>query len=132
MNSLQQFLLENPVDNLTEEVVVSPRLQEFKFKIRALSGDEFNDLQARCVDNPNSPKKRRFNTKKFNELVVISGSIEPNFKDVEFLKEAGCVDPIKLLYKVMLPGEINALSEKILNLSGFGNEFEDEVEEVKN
>lgn len=133
MNLLQQFLIDNPVDDVEEELVVSTRLQDYKFRVKAMSGADYNDYQVRCIENPNSPKKRKFNAKKFHELIVVNHTVEPNFKDVEFLKASGCdSDPIKLMYKVLLPGEINALAEKILEISGFNNDIEEEVEEVKN
>ena len=132
LNALQQFLLDNPVDNVVEEIVVSTRLQNFKFKVKAMTGGEYNSYQTLCVDNPNSPKKRKFNVKKFNELIVINHTIEPNFKDADFLKESKCEDSIRALYKYLLPGEINALAEKILDVSGFNNDIEEDMEEVKN
>jgi hypothetical protein len=132
MNALQQFLTKNSVDNLTEEVVLGGRLKDFKFKIKALTGDQYNDFQALCIENPNSPKKRRFNTKKFNELIVANCVIEPNFKDPEWLKELGVADAISAIYKTLLAGEITDLAEKILRLSGFDRDIEEEMEEVKN
>lgn len=133
MNALQQFLLENPVDNITEEIVVSNRLKDFPFKVRAITGGEYNEYQTRCIENPNSPKKRKFNSKRFNELVVINHTIEPNFKDADFLQKAGCgVDSTKALYRTLLAGEISELAENILKLSGFDKDLEETVEEVKN
>ena len=132
MNALQQFLIENPVDNITEEIIVSERLKQFPFKVRAITGAEYNDYQTRSIENPNSPKKRKFNTKKFNELIVLNHTVEPNFKDAEFLKKSGGVDSAGLLYRTLLDGEISKLAESILQLSGFDTDLEDEIEEVKN
>lgn len=133
MNNLQQFLMNNPVDNLTQELVISNRLKDFPFTIKAMTGFDYNDYQTRCIENPNSNKKRKFNTKKFNELIVVNHTIVPNFKDAEWIKEAECgLDATKLMYKMLLPGEINELAEAILKLSGFENTIEEDVEEVKN
>ena len=132
MNNLQQFLLENPVDNVTQEIVLSGRLKDFKFKVRAITGKEYSDYQARCIENPNSPKKRRFNTKKFNELIVANCVVEPNFKDPEWLKELGVADATSAIYKTLLAGEITDLAERALRLSGFDRDVEEEMDEVKN
>lgn len=132
MNALQQFLTRNTVENLTEEVVLGGRLKDFKFKIKALTGDQYNEFQALCIENPNSPKKRRFNTRKFNELLVVNCVIEPNFKDPEWLKELGVPDATSAIYKTLLAGEITDLAERILRLSGFDRDIEEEIEEVKN
>jgi len=132
MNALQQFLAKNSVDNLTEEVTLGGRLKDFKFKIKALTGNQYNDFQALCIENPNSPKKRRFNIKKFNELVVANCVVEPNFKDPEWLKELGVADAASAIYKTLLAGEITDLAEKALRLSGFDRDVEEEMDEVKN
>lgn len=125
--------MDNPVDNLTEEITVSERLKEFPFKIKGMTGNEYNDYQTRCIENPNSPKKRKFNSRKFNELIVINHTIEPNFKDADWLKAADCgMSPEKLVYKTLLAGEITELAESILKLSGFDKDLEEEMEEVKN
>ena len=52
--SLQEFLNANPVDGLTEEVVVSKRFKDkegnvLKFKIKAMSPVEHADLQKKCM-----------------------------------------------------------------------------------
>ena len=132
MNALQQFLAKNSVDNLTEEVTLGGRLKDFKFKIKALTGNQYNDFQALCIENPNSPKKRRFNIKKFNELIVSNCVVEPNFKDPEWLKELGVADATSAIYKTLLAGEITDLAEKALRLSGFDRDVEEEMDEVKN
>ena len=132
MNALQQFLTKNSVDNLTEEVTLGGRLKDFKFKIKALTGNQYNDFQALCIENPNSPKKRRFNTKKFNELIVTNCVVEPNFKDPEWLKELSVADATSAIYKTLLAGEITDLAERALRLSGFDRDVEEEMDEVKN
>ena len=51
MSLLQDFLAENAnVDNITDEVIISPRFKDkegklLKFKIRAMTGDEFSTFQ---------------------------------------------------------------------------------------
>ena len=125
-------MTKNSVDNLTEEVTLGGRLKDFKFKIKALTGNQYNDFQALCIENPNSPKKRRFNTKKFNELIVANCVVEPNFKDADWLKELGVADATSAIYKTLLAGEITDLAERALRLSGFDRDVEEEMDEVKN
>lgn len=132
MNALQQFLTKNAVDNLTKEVSLGGRLKDFKFKVKALTGNQYNDFQSLCIENPNSPKKRRFNTKKFNELIVVNCVVEPSFKDAEWIKELGVPDATSAMYKTLLAGEISQLAEEALRLSGFDRDVEEEMEEVKN
>ena len=134
MNKLQEFLTKNDVSNITEVINLSGRLREFPITIKALPGSQYNEYQKLCIENPTSPKKRSFNSKRFNELLVTNSVVDPNFKDPEFQKANNILDgdATKLLYKVMLSGEISQLAEAIMRLSGFDKDMEEEVEEVKN
>lgn len=134
LSDLQKFLLDNPITDVEETVIVSERLKDFPFKIKCITSEQLDEYQKRCIKNMNNAKKRQVDLKAFNELVVINHCIEPNFRDAEWLQEAGCpTDPAKLLNKYLAAGEINKLSAEIQRLSGFDDvEQEETVEEVKN
>lgn len=131
MSRLTDFLIQNPVDNLTEELVVSQRLAEFPFKIRGMTGPEFAEYQ-KLATIMNRHKKVEFNSKLFNEVVIINHTVEPNFRDAESMKSAGCVTPEQFMYKSLLAGEIAELSQRISALSGFDRELDEVVDEAKN
>lgn len=131
MNALQEFLLKRDVTNLTDTVNLGGDLKDFPFTIQAMTQDQYSDYQNRCIENPGS-KKRKFNIKKFNDLIVVNHCTEPNFKDAELLKASGLMDSILLMYKTLLPGEIATLADEIMQLSGFNTGMEEEIEEVKN
>lgn len=131
MSQLLQFLIDNPVDNLIEEVVVSPRLAKFPFKIKGMTGPEFSEYQKLSM-RISRHKKVEFDSKTFNELVVLNHTVEPNFRDADGIKKAGCTTPEQFLYKSLLAGEIAELSQRISALSGFDRELDDTVEEAKN
>ena len=135
MNALQQFLLDSNVKDLKKVINLGGRLAEHPLTIRALDGDKYNTFQQMCIENPNSPKKRRFNSKKFNELVCIECLQDPSMKDAEFLEAArqkGIMDSTNLLYHCFLAGEIAVIAEQALKLSGFDRDVEEEIDEVKN
>ncbi len=77
-------------------------------------------------------RKINFDIKRFNELVVINNTVEPNFKDAESIRTAGCTTPEQFLYKSLLAGEISELSNRISQLSGFDQNLEQAVDEAKN
>ena len=135
MNALQQFLLNSDVKDLKKTINLGGRMADHPITIRALDGDKYNTFQQLCIENPNSAKKRRFNSKKFNELVCIECLAEPNMKDTEFLQAArskGIMDSTGLLYHCFLAGEIATIAEQALKLSGFDRDVEEEMDEVKN
>ena len=130
-NSLIDFLIENPVDGIEEKVVVSERLRKFPFTIKPMTGTQFSDYQKRST-HMKKGKKVEFDSKKFNELIIVNQVVDPNLKDAEMLKKAGCTTPEQFIYKTLLSGEIAELVERISELSGFDTDFEEQVEEVKN
>ena len=136
MNALQQFLLDSDIKDLKKVINLGGRLQEFPITIRALDGDKYNTFQQMCIENHNSAKKRRFNTKKFNELVCIECLVDPSMRDAEFLKTArdkkGIADSTGLLYHCFLSGEIATIAEQALKLSGFDRDLEEDMDDAKN
>ncbi|HAT4309272.1 phage tail assembly chaperone [Clostridium perfringens] len=135
MSKLTDFLLNNTVENLTEEVIVSDRFKVdgeiLKFKIKAVNPDEFSDLQKQCT-KVGKKGKVNFDSKMFNEQLIINYTVDPNFKDAEVVKKAGCMTPEQLVNKVLLAGEVATLVEEISALSGFDKDLEELREEAKN
>ncbi|MDU7067850.1 MAG: phage portal protein [Clostridium perfringens] len=135
MSKLMDFLINNTIENLTEEVVISDRFKVdgeiLKFKIKAVTPDEFSDLQKQCT-KIGKKGKMNFDSKMFNEQLIVNYTVEPNFKDAESIKRAGCITPEQLLNKTLLAGEVATLVEQISTLSGFDKDLEELREEAKN
>lgn len=135
MSKLTDFLLNNTVENLTEEVIVSDRFKVdgeiLKFKIKAVNPEEFSDLQKQCT-KIGKKGKMNFDSKMFNEQLIINYTVDPNFKEAEVIKKAGCMTPEQLVNKVLLAGEVATLVEEISALSGFDKDLEELREEAKN
>ena len=89
MNALQQFLLESNVNNLKKTINIGGRMKDHPLTIRVITGQQYTDYQQQCIENPNSAKKRRFNTKRFNELICVNSLVDPNLKDPEMHQTSG-------------------------------------------
>lgn len=129
MNDLEKFLTLPDVSEIEEEVSVSKRLG--KFKVKAMTSDEFGEYQKRSRGKVNK-KGVDFDSTKFNLLIVAGQTIQPNFNNAELLKKASCATATELIKKKLLPGEIAELADKITELSGFETDREEEIEEAKN
>ena len=131
--TLTEFLAENTVDNITAEVFISERFKKagFAFKIRAMTGQEFNTYQKQATA-VGRHKKVNFDSALFNELVVINHTVEPNFKDAEILAKMNCATPEQFLYSRLKAGEIAELATQISTLSGFDADQASLVDDVKN
>ena len=136
MTALTEFLLANPVDTIEQEVVVSKRIKDaqgnlMKFKIKPMLNEQYLGYQNQCTV-PKKGGKIEFNTKRFNQLVILNHTVEPNFRNAELIQQASCATPEQLLNKMLLAGEIQVLSEQIRQISGFADSLDDLVEEAKN
>jgi len=134
--SLQDFLNANPIDNLTEDVTVSPRFKDtegnvLKFRIKAMTNQDFDDIRKACTQ-VRKGRKVEFDAQKFNLQAVINHTINPDFKNAESIKALGCHSAEDYVQRVLLAGEVATLSAKIQELSGFDVGMEDLVEEAKN
>jgi len=131
--TFQQFLNQNTVDGIFKEVTISDRFKDengelFKFKIKAMTQSVFEDIKIKASFGKNGV----FNEDVLNSFIIIENTIEPSFKDAESLKELGCSSPRQYLNKVLLSGEISALADEIISLSGFDRSVEDLAKDVKN
>lgn len=134
--SLQEFLNANPIDNLTEEVVISDRFKDkdgklLKFQIRVMNSRELGEYRKRAVKITKG-KKYEVDSQQLLTAIVINHTVVPDFKDAVSIKKLGCMTPEDYLHKVLLPGEIDDLAQKIQYLSGFNRDMDELVEEVKN
>jgi hypothetical protein len=131
IRTIGDFLCENFINDVTEEIIVSKRLKDYKFKINAMSGDQFADYQ-KVATKLGRHGKVEFDGKKFNELLILNHCVEPCFRDVVLIEKAGCKTPEQLMNKVLLAGEINSIVERISTLSGFDSSLDELVEDAKN
>lgn len=131
--TLTQFLLDNPQTNITEKIWVSPRFKEhgFQFTISAMTGDQFSAYQKEATV-VGRHRNVAFDSKRFNELVVINHTLEPNFRDASAISQAGCQTPEQYMYRSLKAGEIIDLASQISKLSGFDQDADALVDEVKN
>ena len=129
MNSLEQFLALPDVDDITEEVHVSDRLGDFV--VKAMTPDDFKEYQ-RKAGAKTTKKGTEFDTTKFFVAMVAGQTVEPDFANAELLKKCNCITPEELVSKKLLMGEITKLASKIQELSGFGTDQAEDIEEAKN
>lgn len=127
--SLEDFLALPNVDDIEEEIFVSQRVG--KFKVKAMTADEFSDYQKRCRGKVNK-NGVDFDGAKFNLLIVAGQTVVPNFNNAELLKKAGCTSATELIKKKLLAGEISEIARQISAISGFEGDINEDVEEAKN
>lgn len=136
MSTLQAFLNENLVSDITDEVAISKRFKDkegnlLKFKIRAQTTEEFADAQKYATGNYKRGKELTVDTTKLMSRTVIDCTVEPSFRDADSIKKTGCMSAEQYLNKVLTAGEIANLYNEISKISGFES-MQDLVDEAKN
>lgn len=121
--SFFELMAEKNIDE-TKEIIVSNRYKEIPFKIRAMKNDEYFTGKTRFT------KGGEFDAKGFMYAIIKQCTVEPNFKDAQAIAEAKVVTPEQLIDVYLNAGEIDRLSTKIVEFSGFGklDEVETEIE----
>ena len=132
MSDLREFLkLNSAVVSAKVDVDIGGRLSGKPFTVRALSYDEWADIQQRST-TVGRDGRSKLNAGKLNELIVLACCVEPDFSSSDFIDDMGCKTPSELLHAVLLPGEIIDISKEISRISGFDNDFSELVDEAKN
>ena len=129
--SLEEFLVSNSVEGLTEEIVLSERLKNFKFKIGSMTKEELEKYRKACTIRDKKGNVRKQDPIQFNELVVINHCLYPNFKSQDFINKLKVHTPAEALSKTLKVGELTTLAEKIMQFNGF-EEYDDIREKAKN
>ena len=65
--------------------------------------------------------------------LIINQVVEPNLKDPELQEAYGCAEPLDIIGKLFLPGEVVNFARAIMRTSGYGVDIEVEVhKDLKN
>lgn len=136
MSTLQDILNLNPIHDLSHDVIISNRLLDqdnnpIKFKIKPLLLDDFNRLKKKA-SSLNKNGEISLNEAYLNSLCIIECTINPNFKDASSIQKFNLATPEQYLNKVLLAGEADRLIKEIFSISGFIDDFEGFVQEIKN
>lgn len=133
MSNLHAFL--HPEQPENEKVIISERFKDengavVPFEIRAITEGEADAIRrqsTRTVRTRTGATETSTDAAKLTRLLVIAGTVTPDFRSKELCDAYGVLDPEQAIGKMLLAGEYAKLSEAILNLSGMGDNIEDEA-----
>ena len=132
---VKDFLFEN-FGNVDETRDVKFKRIKKPFKIKALSAENLTQLRKRATTRQLNRQTRLheqiFDGDKFTSLVMTESVVFPDLNDAQLQKSWGCIgQPEKMLEKMLLAGEYNALAQEVLDLSGV-NDTDELIEDAKN
>lgn len=104
------------------------------FTIQAIDGKTVNKLrdQATHIVGKGSKKSVEFDDKDFKGSLIAAGCVSPDFSNGKLLERYGARDASDCVYKALLAGELTLLQDEILRLSGYAEDDDEDLEEVKN
>lgn len=129
MSKLDDFLGLTDVSEVRKVIPINVGGTVLEITIKPVSEEEHSEFQKRCqVFNKN---KMTFDTAKYNNLILESCIVEPNFSSEEFLRKAKCQTASEFINKKFPAGVVSDIAIEIQKLSGFDS-YEMEVENAKN
>lgn len=124
-----------------KKVVVSSRFKDEKgkpipFEIKALSADENDELQRRCMISVPVPGQRGQYTReldqiKYTAMLLTESVVYPDLNEAELQDSYGVRGAESLLRKMLYTGEYNVLAQEVMALSKVEG-LADLVAEAKN
>lgn len=115
----------------TRDVYID-RLGE-RIKVRAITNGEMEGIRERCTFYSGKGKqKKEFDREKAQFMTIALALVEPNVNSSEATAAAGVQEGWEIVKKYFLPGELERLETAVGEASGFLDEEEDDIEEVKN
>ena len=129
MSKLDDFLGLTDVSEVRKVIPINVGGTVLEITIKPVSEEEHSEFQKRCqVFNKN---KMTFDTAKYNNLILESCIVEPNFSSEEFLRKAKCQTASEFINKKFPACVVSDIAIEIQKLSGFDS-YEMEVENAKN
>lgn len=67
-----------------------------------------------------------------NNYLLHACCLEPNLRDEELLKAYDCKDPVDIIEKILLVGEITSIADALVKKAGFDKDNIKVVDKIKN
>lgn len=96
------------------------------FQCKSLSKKSFDNIKKRAT------KKGKLNLDSLSAQILVDCCVEPNFSDINLIKDVGALTPEAAVYKVLEYGEVDVLAAQIMEDSGLTVNVTKLENEVKN
>lgn len=119
-----QRLLE--ADSVPEKTAIISRLG-IPVTLRGLTGKQVYAIRERSTERKERRGKitERLDEELFNTALIAAATVKPNWGDSKLLAKYKASSPEEVIKRILLAGELDALGEAVLDLSGFNTDLED-------
>ncbi|MHB9946419.1 hypothetical protein CF095_13650 [Clostridium botulinum] len=102
--------------------------------LKGLSEKEINRIRRECTytrKERGGRKIEKLDDEEFNAALIEAATVSPNWNNSKLLDALKASDGKQVIKKKFLAGEVSAIGDKVLELSGYNDELE-EIEDIKN
>jgi len=113
-------------DTLPERTVRLERL-DIPVTLRGLTGKQVFNIRERCTDRKEKRGQTitRLDEEMFNVSLIAASTVSPSWGNPQLLSKFSASGPEEVIKRILLAGELSALGDVVLDLSGFNTELED-------
>ena len=113
-------------DTVPERTVKLERLG-IPVTIRALTAKQVFSLRERYTERKEKRGQviERLDEEGFNTSLIAAATVQPNWGDSKLLAKYHASGPEEVIKRILLAGEMQALGDAVLDLSGFNTTLED-------
>ncbi len=122
---LQILLKERPLPEKTVKVPFGDI--ELPITLQGLKSEKVEAIRESCTEKREKKGRiiERLDTAKFNAALIIAATKSPDWRTPELLAKYGVHCAEDLIGKLFLAGEVSALGDVVLSLSGFDLDLDD-------
>ena len=113
-------------DALPERVLTIPRFG-IPVKLRGLTGKQVYMIRERCTERKErrGQMSERLDEEQFNVALIAAATVTPNWGDPKLLAKYQASGGEEVIKRILLAGELSALGDAVLDLSGFNTTLDD-------
>lgn len=126
----REKVAEVPVKDIKANRLSQLMGQDVTVEIKALAGDIYMDLLATATNKKGNVDVSK--TYRAQALIVVEAMQSPSLKDKELQVHFGAASAIDLAKTLFPGGELTKIFQEVADLSGFGDDEDEDLEEIKN
>lgn len=144
---LEKEMTEQEVLEMTEDEIINKLLEPTEVPertymidrlgipvtLKGLSEREIQRIRRECTveRKHRGQRTKELNEEEFNAALIEAATVSPNWGDKRLLSSLKLSSGREVIKRRLLAGEMMALADKVMELSGFDDELE-EIENIKN
>ncbi|AYO30802.1 hypothetical protein D2962_09440 [Biomaibacter acetigenes] len=113
-------------DTIPEKTVFLKRIG-IPVTLRGLTGKQVYHIREQCTERKEKRGRviENFDEEQFNTALIAAATVKPNWGDPKLLAKYKASGPEEVIKRRLLAGELSALGDIVLDLSGFNTDLED-------